>query len=111
MLSLHALNLAAVVALAFLPPREAHDLIDRLGARLPRPIDEDTARDAVARLKPLGTCLSRALAIAARLPTADVVIGVRKDAMAGDVRAHAWVEVHGKPLVDGEVVGEELARL
>ena len=43
---MHALNLAAVVALAFLPPREAHDLIDRLGARLPRPIDEHTARGA-----------------------------------------------------------------
>ncbi len=110
MLSLHALNLAALVALAFMKPREVRGLMGRLGAKLHRDIDEVTARDAVGRLKPVGTCLSRSLAIAARLPNAEVVIGVRKEG-AGDVRAHAWVELGGKPLVDGEVVGEELARL
>jgi hypothetical protein len=110
MLSLHALNLTALVALAFLKPKDARGLIGHLGARLPRRLDEGQARDAVGRLKPLGTCLSRSLAIAARLPNAEVVIGVRKEG-AGDVRAHAWVELDGKPLIADEVVGEELARL
>ncbi len=110
MLSLHALNLAALVALAFMRPRDAHELIGRLGARLPHRLDEAAARDAVARLKPVGTCLSRSLAIAARLPNAEVVIGVRTEGV-GAVRAHAWVELRGKPLVDGEVVGQEMARL
>ncbi len=110
MLSLHALNLTALVALAFLKPRDARGLVGRLGAKLRRPLDPTTAREAVDRLKPVGTCLSRSLAIAARLPDAQVVIGVRKES-GGAVRAHAWIELRGKPLVDGEVVGEELARL
>jgi Transglutaminase-like superfamily len=107
MLSLHALNLVAVVALAFLKPKRARGLVGRLGATS-HSIDEAEARDAVFRLKPLGTCLSRSLAIAARLPNAEVVIGVRRDS---DVRAHAWVELAGKPLVESEVIGVELARL
>src|SRR5882762_6083138 len=110
MLTLHLLNLTAFLALGVFRPRQARRLIERL-ASLPRSIDEETARDAVERLKPLGTCLSRSLAIAARLPRAEVVIGVRKDEHQGDVRAHAWVELEGRPLVDDEMVGEELARL
>jgi Transglutaminase-like superfamily len=111
MFSLHALNLAALLALRFLKPKDAYGLIGRIGAKMPRRIDEATARDAVGRLKPLGTCLSRSLAIAARLPNAEVVIGVRKDQEDGDLRAHAWVEVAGRPLVNAEMVGDELARL
>lgn len=111
MLSLHALNLAALVALTCLKPRDARSLVERLGKAMPDRLDRSDAAEAVVRLKPLGTCLSRSLAIASRLPEAQVVIGVRKEGLLGDVRAHAWVEHLGRPLVASEVVGEELARL
>jgi hypothetical protein len=107
---LHALNVVAWGALFFLRPRDARHVVGEFARRLPRPAPE-AARDAVQRLKPIGTCLSRSLAIASVLPDAEVIIAVRRDGGPGDVRAHAWVEWEGEPLDPSEVLGEELARL
>jgi hypothetical protein len=110
MMDVHALNVMARVALFFLRPKDAQRLVGRVADAWPRRLGEDEARRAVQRLKPLGTCLSRSLAIAAMLPNAEVIIGIRKE-VAGEVRAHAWVEWAGRPLDAEEAVGEELARL
>jgi hypothetical protein len=68
----------------------------------------DDARVAANSLDRQGTCLSRALAVAARLEGGEVVIGV--DAR-GAVMAHAWVEVEGRPLRAEDPRGGEIARL
>lgn len=57
-----------------------------------------------------GTCLSRSLAIAARMPDAEVVIGVAPGG-ASPLFAHAWVEMNGTPLDPTEVAGSVIARL
>jgi hypothetical protein len=59
-----------------------------------------------------GSCLSRSLAIAARLPGSTVVIGVDPRRSAR-LSAHAWVEL-GSEIIDGAmrpVTEEQIARL
>jgi hypothetical protein len=67
---------------------------------------------ALKYLRGTGTCLSRALVVAARTPHACVVIGAdpRRSARFA---AHAWVEVQGTRLPDDEPPAnyEELARI
>jgi hypothetical protein len=55
-----------------------------------------------------GTCLSRAMAVAARIPDATVVIGLDK---SDSGFAHAWVEVNGNPLMPSEARDHVMARL
>ena len=105
--SLHAV---AWVLLRTGPPARAHAILLRLGARLAPISDPSEALRLSQFLAPRGTCLSRSLAVAARTPTADVVIGVdpRKNA---PFFAHAWVEMDGVPLDPADVAGTVIARL
>ncbi|WP_394848339.1 lasso peptide biosynthesis protein [Pendulispora brunnea] len=70
------------------------------------------ARDAAAALDGAGTCLSRALTIAACLPCSEVVIGVDPNGKTAlPIFAHAWVEVSTVPIRPTDVQGLEIARL
>jgi hypothetical protein len=93
-LSLRALHLLARLALRLCPPLHAKALVDRIGAHLAPLHGPEAARAAVRELSPAGTCLSRAVTIAARVRGADVVIGF--DAWNGARgSAHAWLEIEG----------------
>lgn len=70
----------------------------------------EDARRAARSLGRHGSCLSRALAVAARAPTADVVIGVQPR-QAAPLFAHAWIEMNGAPIDPAEVAGVAIARL
>jgi hypothetical protein len=110
---LHALHCLARVALRVRPPMRAKALVDRMARRFP-PLRGgiESARDAVDTLFPTGSCLSRAVAIAAVLPGAQVVLGV--DAWsAARVRAHAWLEIDGvrvDTVPGGSQFPDEIAR-
>jgi len=91
-------------------PLTTHNVLCRAGAWLPA-IDSPEAARAVARsLIRHGTCLSRSLTLAARAPSADVVIGVSPRPGA-PLHAHAWIEMNGAPIDPADVSGEEIARL
>ncbi len=91
-LRLRGLHWLARAALRVRPPLRAKALVDRIGSRFPRLSGVEDARAAVRELSPAGSCLSRALTIAATLPGAEVVIGV--DAWsAAQISAHAWLEI------------------
>jgi hypothetical protein len=103
--SLHAL---AYVALRITSPRRAQRWLDRIGRLYPALATPDDARRMMKRLGGRGTCLSRSLAVVARLPGSEVVIGVqhgrakpapRKSSRPLD--AHAWVEVGGVTIDEG----------
>jgi len=92
------------------PPMWTHAILMRLGRRLrPNRIREDI-RTASLRLAGQGTCLSRALTLAARTPASEVVIGVERR-HGGGFAAHAWLEVGGRPFDGSEPRGLEIARL
>jgi len=91
-LRLHALHCVARLALRFRLPLKAKGMVDGIARAFP-PLDGvDEARAAVRTLFPKGTCLSRAVTIAAALPGAEVVIGVNVWT-AARLAAHAWLEV------------------
>jgi hypothetical protein len=88
---MHALHGASRCALRFLSPLAARRAILKLAAGLPPFADLSEAR-AAGRMLSRGTCLSRSLAISARLPGSHVVIGV--DARRSSrLLAHAWVQL------------------
>jgi hypothetical protein len=89
---LRALHWVARAALRVRPPLQAKAVVDRLASAFPRLGGVDDARAAVRELYPAGSCLSRALAVAAALPSAEVVIGVYPPS-ATRVVAHAWLEI------------------
>jgi hypothetical protein len=89
---LQALHWLARAALRLRSPLQAKALVDGVASRLRRLDGIDDARAAVRELFPAGSCLSRALAIAAALPRAHVVIGVYPPGPSG-VPAHAWIEI------------------
>ena len=60
----------------------------RVGALLPR-LSVDEGRIVAGRLRG-GTCLTRSMTVAARVPSARVAIGARRE--RGTFGAHAWVE-------------------
>jgi hypothetical protein len=103
------LHLAARVLLRACPPLTTHAALRRVGRWLPQRCTRDEVLQASYALKPRGTCLSRALTIAATAPAADVVIGV--DPARGTLKAHAWIELHGVPLHAEDPLGSEIARL
>ncbi len=103
----HALHGLAFVAIRALSPRAAHSLVLRAGALLPQRRSHAAVARAARRLR-FGTCLSRAITIAARAPRSDVVIGV---SAPGSFGAHAWVEIDGVPLREDDRAGAEIARL
>jgi hypothetical protein len=92
--SLHALHLFARTALRLRPPLRAKALVDSVARVLPSLDGAEAAREAVQVLFPSGSCLSRAIAIAAALPGAEVVIGVTA-LRATHVSAHAWLHIDG----------------
>jgi hypothetical protein len=64
--------------------------------------DLESAR-AADRLLRSGSCLSRAVTIAARLQGADIVIGIDPwHSKSAETRAHAWVELAGERLRPNE---------
>jgi hypothetical protein len=104
-----ALHVLARVAVRARPPLEAKRLVDALGSVLaPLPLGE--AIRIGQELEGRGTCLSRALVIAARLPGAQVVIGAQTGAGNG-FAAHAWVERDGVIVCGSPPTRHELARL
>jgi hypothetical protein len=112
-LRLRGLHLLTRVALRLRPPLEAKALVDRIAQHMPRLRGADGARAAVCALRHSGSCLSRAVAIAAATPGADVVIGVDMWSSA-QLAAHAWVEVDGECVdtsLGGRPLPTELARL
>jgi hypothetical protein len=105
--SLHAV---AWALLGVYPPARAHAILMRVGAHL-RPIETaDEALRVSRAIGRFGTCLSRSLAVAARLPVAEVVIGVAPRQNA-PLFAHALVEIDGTPLDPAEVAGSVIVRL
>jgi hypothetical protein len=91
-LRLHALHWLARVALRVRSPLEAKAVVDRIARRFP-PLDGvEGARAAMRQLFPAGSCLSRALTIAAMLPGTEVVLGV-DPWRAARVTGHAWLEI------------------
>jgi hypothetical protein len=113
---LRGLHWIARVALRVQPPLRAKATVDRIagGLRPLRGVVE--AHQAAQVLGAAGSCLSRAVAIASRLPGAHVVIGVDRWRSVR-TRTHAWVEVAGAPIGPSKVnesPGEnyqEIARL
>jgi hypothetical protein len=105
-----ALLLAAHGLLRVCTPLRAHFVARRIG-RFFRPITtREEARRMAFRLRPLGSCLSRSLAVAARARTADVVIAV-EPSRRGAFMAHAWVELGGEPIDASDVMGSVIVRL
>lgn len=91
-------------------PLQVHEAVRRLGSYLPRLRSVAEARAAMRALSAHGTCLTRSLAIASRMPRADIAIGVVHDPTE-PLRAHAWVEIDGTPIEPAEPVGAVIARL
>ena len=93
------LHLVARVALRAAPPIRAKRAVDLLAAALPPLTSTEDALRAYLALGAAGTCLSRALTIAARFPKSEVVIGLSTAPTPGPFAAHAWVE-HGGETID-----------
>ncbi len=93
MLENRLLHLVARVAVRVSSPLRARQVVADLGGLFP-PLTLAEATQVAHRLEGAGTCLSRALTIAARLPGSQVVIG-SDGPEAGSFWAHAWVERDG----------------
>ena len=109
---IRVLHWFARAALRVAPPARAKRIVDavaRFGAFRPRLAAAD-ARERLDALGEHGTCLTRALAVGARIPSAAIVIGVGAP-NKGRLVAHAWL------IVDGDLIGrvppgiQEIARL
>jgi hypothetical protein len=94
MMGSHLVHGVAWFSTRILPLRAAMDVTRHLGRLLP-PLEVQEAPIVASRLRG-GTCLTRSIAIAARVPGTSVTIGGAKN--AGSFAAHAWVELEGKPL-------------
>lgn len=111
MLWTHALHALARCALRLQTPRDARKTVLRVGQLLP-PLNEAQLRRVARKLDPAGTCLSRALTLAARMKGSEVVIGVDpRRPTATPLFAHAWVEIDGRPLRLDDRQGVEVVRL
>lgn len=113
-IALHVLHAAAVVALWSKSPLEAKRIVQRLAARLGKRAEpsESAAIEAVRTLQRGGTCLTRAIAVAAWMPGTEIVIGVRRDA-SEKITSHAWLQMGERPLEDAAIVGgmREIAKI
>lgn len=89
MIAVRLLHVLARVAVRVRSPLEAKALVDAAGALFPPYASSAHARRDAAAIARSGTCLTRALAIAARLPDSAVVIAAKKPSAFA---AHAWVE-------------------
>ena len=103
------LHLVARLAERTQQPLRAKRLVDTLGHLL-RPLDSREAMRDARKLEGSGTCLTRALTIAARLPGSEVVIGTN-GLPASAFSAHAWVVHNGTMISVGEPAKHEITRL
>ena len=112
MIENHLLHAAAWGLLRVLPPRSAFRWTSRVARLFPNVRDERTALEIAEAIDSRGTCLSRALTVAARLPDGEVVIGVDSSSLSPRVpfTAHAWVELNGAPLRKDDVREGEIVR-
>lgn len=115
-IGMHALHGIAWVTLRLSSPMRAARIVRRVGNWLPA-LKRADARAALSRLGARGTCLTRSLAVAARVPGAKVVIGVARPG-TGSVTsspassmAHAWVEVEDEPLRASDPAGTVIVTL
>jgi hypothetical protein len=104
------LHAVAVLAVRTRPPLAAKRIVDALGRALPALPLGDAMRIA-QELEGSGTCLTRALAISARLRGSQVVIGSDGPASGGAFGAHAWVERDGTIVSATMPSRHEIARL
>lgn len=84
--------------------------IARHVGRLLQPLTPAQAAVAASQLR-AGSCLTRSIAISARLPGSEVVIGVRRGLQPEAFSAHAWVEHNGVPIRRSDPEGLEITRL
>jgi hypothetical protein len=105
-----AIHVLARILLRICSPGRAHAILTRIGALFSSHADRAGLLRASAHLRRQGTCLSRALAIAARAPQAEVVIGVAPRS-GQPLLAHAWLELAGEPVDASDVAGNEIVRL
>jgi hypothetical protein len=103
------LHVVARVAVRARTPLRAKRVVDAVGRLLP-PLSLGEAMKAAQELEGSGTCLSRALTIAARLPGSQVVIG-SDGRSEGAFQAHAWVERDGTVISATPPARVEIARL
>lgn len=104
-------HLVARVLLRVASPLTTYAILRVLGAVLPQRRGRLAIRSASERLRRQGTCLSRALALSARSPDLDVVIGALARSKRQTAVAHAWIELGGLPVDVSEVIGVEIARM
>jgi hypothetical protein len=104
-------HVLARVLLRISSPVQTYRTLRRVGSVLPQRSSRAAVRGAAIRLSRRGTCLSRAMAIAARSPDVDIVIGLVPRNGAQRMLAHAWLELDGVPIDRGEVSGLEIARI
>jgi hypothetical protein len=108
-----AIHLMVRAALRLTSAPRALRYVSRFARRL-RPLEDlQQARRFQRALGRSGSCLSRALAVAARVPGAEVVIGVDPWG-SSTTRAHAWVELDGERVDAGSIDSfgfGEMARL
>jgi hypothetical protein len=103
------LHVVARIALLARSPLQARRIVDKVGRLLP-PLSLGEAMRIAQEIEGAGTCLTRALTVAARLPGSEVVIG----ADGGSKRpfsAHAWVERDGTIVSATTPSRHEIARL
>ena len=102
-------HLVSRAAVRLTSPRRAKSLADRVAAMLPPLRGLADAKIAMKVLGNSGTCLTRALAVASRLPGAEIVIGV--DPTVKPIpAAHAWVEFRGIVIETAPPTGDGAAR-
>jgi len=102
----HSVHLIAHVFLSIFGPKRGFRHTRQFAKHMR--LDPYGARHVAALLEPYGTCLTRAIAVAARLPNSTVVLGGMVEER---LHAHAWVEVGGRPLRSWDSCGEPIARL
>jgi hypothetical protein len=105
------LNVAARIMLRACRPLTAYRLLMWVGRALPPYRTGVEMNLAARRLRPRGTCLTRSLAIAARSPGAEIVLGVAPGTGGTRLLAHAWLEFGGEPLDASDPMGKEIARI
>src|ERR1700690_1636521 len=102
------------VGLKIAPPAVVYRLLGLVGRIAPLTRDEGVTY--FNKLDRVGSCLSRSISVASRLPEAYVAIGVtplpeRTVCDAKTIHAHAWVEIGGEPLRGREPMGAVIGTL
>jgi hypothetical protein len=105
----HAAHVIAKLALRLVSPNDALRATARLFAW--SPLHPATARHSLGVLEPSGTCLTRSIAVAARLRGASIVLARINSDRDAPFIAHAWVELEGRPIRSWDAQGAVIARL